>query len=239
MCSLGEGCEDIKKPRAALWNMGRQNPLCIDFRMSGKLGLTKCIVWMSKKTTQLQPRSLLRLWRKKGRKKLGNITFRLTEIWQIWREMFRLRVQTLDSPSPWQEVDFDKWVRVAIVVPRGQVSGLQHVDDQVSQLLVIVDLKLQERRKEKKWMEGNFRLNEAETTWQRGKCENKDFRNDYHAVPVSLQRWGETGSLFHLQSVKFKWHKFISCQWTTVGVGVLVGFYCTSHWIKTPNERVF
>lgn len=154
VCSLGEGCEDIKKPRAALWKMVRQNPLCIDFRMSGKLGLTKCIVWMSKKTTQLQPRSLLRLWRKKGRKKLGNITFRLTEIWQIWREMFRLRVQTLDSPSPWQEVDFDKWVRVAIVVPRGQVSGLQHVDDQVSQLLVIVDLKLQERRKEKSEWKG-------------------------------------------------------------------------------------
>lgn len=68
--------------------------------------------------------------------------------------MFRLRVQTLDSPSPWQEVDFDKWVRVAIVVPRGQVSGLQHVDDQVSQLLVIVDLKLQERRKEKSEWKG-------------------------------------------------------------------------------------
>lgn len=29
--------------------MVRQNPLCIDFRMSGKLGLTKCIVWMPKK----------------------------------------------------------------------------------------------------------------------------------------------------------------------------------------------
>lgn len=48
----------------------------------------------------------------------------------------------LDSPSARQEVDFNKRVGVAVVVPRGEVSGLQDVDDQVAELLVVVNLKL-------------------------------------------------------------------------------------------------
>lgn len=46
------------------------------------------------------------------------------------------------SPSPRQEVDLDERVGVAVVVSRGQVSSLQDVDDQVSEVPVIVDLEL-------------------------------------------------------------------------------------------------
>lgn len=49
---------------------------------------------------------------------------------------------TLDSPSAWEEINFNKWVGVAVVVPWDKVSGLQDVNDQVAKLLVIVDLKL-------------------------------------------------------------------------------------------------
>lgn len=239
MCSLGEGCEDIKKPRAALWKMVRQNPLCIDFRMSGKLGLTKCIVWMPKKNyaaaAQITPPIVTEKRKKKTRE------YYISSYWDLTDLTWNVPAQ---GPNPgltlslaggrlWQMGQsshccpsgpgFWPAARGRSGFPAACHSGFEAAGE----------------KEGKKWMEGNFRLNEAETTWQRGKCENKDFRNDYHAVPVSLQRWGETGSLFHLQSVKFKWHKFISCQWTTVGVGVLVGFYCTSHWIQTPNERVF
>lgn len=47
-----------------------------------------------------------------------------------------------DSPSPRQKIDFNKWVREAVDVPRSKVSGLQDVNYQVAELLVIVDLKL-------------------------------------------------------------------------------------------------
>lgn len=36
------------------------------------------------------------------------------------------------SPSPGQKIDLNEWVGVAVVVPLGQVPGLQHMDDQVS-----------------------------------------------------------------------------------------------------------
>lgn len=50
------------------------------------------------------------------------------------------------SPSPRQEVHFDKRVRVAVIVPRGKVPGLQDMNNQVAELLVIVDLKLRRDR---------------------------------------------------------------------------------------------
>ena len=53
-----------------------------------------------------------------------------------------------DSPSPREEINFNKWVRVAIVVPRDKISGLQDMNDQVAELLVVVDLKLS---KEGQW----------------------------------------------------------------------------------------
>ncbi|TNN86239.1 hypothetical protein EYF80_003656 [Liparis tanakae] len=43
-----------------------------------------------------------------------------------------------------QEVDLDKRVGVAVVVSGSQVPGLQHVDDQVSEVPVVVDLELRE-----------------------------------------------------------------------------------------------
>lgn len=58
-----------------------------------------------------------------------------TDVPEDWEE-------TGSSPSPRQEVNLDKRVRVAVVVPGGQVPGLQHVDDQVPQVPVIVDLEL-------------------------------------------------------------------------------------------------
>lgn len=52
----------------------------------------------------------------------------------------------LDSPSAWEQVNFNKGVRVAVVVPQGEVPGLQDVDNQVAELLVVVDLKLQMKK---------------------------------------------------------------------------------------------
>lgn len=52
-------------------------------------------------------------------------------------------LNTTNSPSPWQEIHFNEWIGVAIVIPWGKVSGLQDVNYQVAKLLVIVDLKLQ------------------------------------------------------------------------------------------------
>lgn len=46
------------------------------------------------------------------------------------------------SPSAGQKVDLDEGVGVAVVVSLGQVPGLQHVDDQVSEVPVVVDLEL-------------------------------------------------------------------------------------------------
>lgn len=54
----------------------------------------------------------------------------------------RLRV----SPSPGQKIDLDERVGVAVVVSLGQVPGLQDVDDQVSQVPVVVDLELREKQ---------------------------------------------------------------------------------------------
>lgn len=64
---------------------------------------------------------------------------------------------TRSSPSPRQEVNLDKRVRVAVIVPGCQVPGLQHVDDQVSQVPVIVDLELKAWGGEK-WGEESWNL---------------------------------------------------------------------------------
>lgn len=45
-------------------------------------------------------------------------------------------------PTSWKQVNFDKRIGVAIVIPWGQVAGLEHMDNQISQLFVIVYLKL-------------------------------------------------------------------------------------------------
>lgn len=62
---------------------------------------------------------------------------------QLWTIASVLKsVCSPDSPSPRQKIDFNKWVREAVDVPRSEVSGLQDVNYQVAELLVIVDLKL-------------------------------------------------------------------------------------------------
>lgn len=55
-------------------------------------------------------------------------------------------VARISSPSPGQKVDLDERVRVAIVVSRRQVSGLENVNDQVSHVPVVVDLELRQER---------------------------------------------------------------------------------------------
>lgn len=46
-------------------------------------------------------------------------------------------------PSPWKEVDFNERVWIAVVVPGSEVSRLQDMDDQITHIFVIIDLKLE------------------------------------------------------------------------------------------------
>lgn len=134
---------------------------------------------------------------------------------------YACRFHTLHSPSPWQEIHFNKWVRVAIVVPRGKVSGLQDMNDQVAKLLVIVDLKLQKQRstlnyiwlkfisdiklyKKQKVNSWNFTAVFSFTVKLKVKTFNQNSHNFLFTVhrPVSLQRWGGTESLFPPQTVR-------------------------------------
>lgn len=48
----------------------------------------------------------------------------------------------IDLPSSRQQVDFNKGVRVAIIVPWSQIPCLENMNNEVAQLLVIIDLKL-------------------------------------------------------------------------------------------------
>lgn len=48
-------------------------------------------------------------------------------------------------PSTWQQVNFNKWIGVAVIVPGCQISRLKNVDDEIAQLFVIIDLKLQNK----------------------------------------------------------------------------------------------
>lgn len=55
--------------------------------------------------------------------------------------LFRLKF-VLHLPSPWKKINFNKGVRIAIVVSGSKVSCLKDVDDKVAKVFVIVDLKL-------------------------------------------------------------------------------------------------
>lgn len=52
---------------------------------------------------------------------------------------------SIHLPSSRQQVDFNKGVGVAIVVPWCEVPCLENMNNEVAQLLVIIDLKLQKQ----------------------------------------------------------------------------------------------
>lgn len=56
-----------------------------------------------------------------------------------------LSKQIMYLPSSGQQVDFNKGVRVSVVVPWCQVPCLENMNNEVAQLLVIIDLKLQKQ----------------------------------------------------------------------------------------------
>lgn len=56
-------------------------------------------------------------------------------------------VFAIHLPSSRQQVDFNKGVRVAVVVPWCQVPCLEDMNNEVAQLLVIIDLKLQKQKR--------------------------------------------------------------------------------------------
>lgn len=62
---------------------------------------------------------------------------------------FRLKF-LLHLPSPWKKINFNKGVRIAIIVSGSKVSCLKDVDDKVAKVFVIVDLKLEKAFKHSK-----------------------------------------------------------------------------------------
>lgn len=52
-------------------------------------------------------------------------------------------------PSTRQQVNFNEWIRVAVIVPGCQIPRLKNMDDEIAQLFVVIYLKLQNW---KKWL---------------------------------------------------------------------------------------
>lgn len=63
-------------------------------------------------------------------------------------------------PSTRQQVNFNEWIRVAVIVPGCQIPRLKNMDDEIAQLFVVIYLKLQNWKKMVVLLSTSVKVNE-------------------------------------------------------------------------------